>query len=45
MLYAIYNCTEMDADFRTTETDVPGWDTGAANEGGMGGGGGGGDYF
>lgn len=25
LLYAIHNCTEMDADFRTTETDVPGW--------------------
>ncbi len=27
LLYAIFNCTEMDADFRTTETDVAGWDT------------------
>ncbi len=25
LLYAIFNCTEMDADFRTTETDVAGW--------------------
>ena len=25
LLYAIYNCTEMDADFRTTEVEVPGW--------------------
>lgn len=23
--YAIYNCTEMDADFRTTETEIVGW--------------------
>lgn len=23
--YAILNCTEMDADFRTVETDVPSW--------------------
>lgn len=23
--YAIFNCTEMDGDFRTTEIDVPGW--------------------
>jgi len=23
--YAIVNCTEMDADFRLTETDVNGW--------------------
>jgi hypothetical protein len=25
--YAIVNCTEMDADFRTTEVDVVGWAT------------------
>lgn len=25
LLYAIFNCTEMDADFRTTEADVAGW--------------------
>jgi hypothetical protein len=25
LMYAIFNCTEMDADFRTTESDVPGW--------------------
>ena len=25
LLYAITNCTEMDADFRTTEVDVVGW--------------------
>ncbi len=25
LLYAIFNCTEMDADFRTTESDVAGW--------------------
>jgi hypothetical protein len=33
--YAIYNCTEMDADFRLTDTDVVGWGgaipTGAGN--------------
>ena len=23
--YAIFNCTEMDADFRLTDTDVVGW--------------------
>lgn len=23
--YAIFNCTEMDADFRTTETEIAGW--------------------
>ena len=23
--YAIFNCTEMDGDFRTTDTDIPGW--------------------
>lgn len=28
--YAISNCTEMDADFRVTDTDVAGWGTGAA---------------
>ena len=26
--YAINNCTEMDADFRLTDTDVVGWATG-----------------
>ena len=25
ILYAITSCTEMDADFRTTEADIPGW--------------------
>lgn len=25
LLYAIFNCTEMDADFRTTEPDIVGW--------------------
>lgn len=25
LIYAITSCTEMDADFRTTETDIPGW--------------------
>lgn len=24
--YAIFNCTEMDGDFRTTEVEVAGWD-------------------
>jgi hypothetical protein len=23
--YAIYNCIEMDADFKLTDTDVMGW--------------------
>jgi hypothetical protein len=23
--YAIFNCTEMDGDFRTTESEVAGW--------------------
>lgn len=23
--YAIFNCTEMDGDFRTTDIDIPGW--------------------
>lgn len=23
--YAIFNCTEMDGDFRTTDVDIPGW--------------------
>lgn len=31
LLYAIFNCTEMDADFRTTESDVAGWGTAAAS--------------
>jgi len=26
LLYAIFNCTEMDADFRTIETEIVGWD-------------------
>lgn len=26
--YAIFNCTEMDADFRLTDSDVVGWATG-----------------
>lgn len=30
LLYAIFNCTEMDADFRTTESEVAGWGTAAA---------------
>ena len=25
--YAIFNCTEMDADFRVTEADVPAWNS------------------
>ena len=25
--YAIFNCTEMDGDFRTTDIDIPGWGT------------------
>ena len=25
LLYAILNCTEMDADFKMTDTDVAGW--------------------
>lgn len=39
LLYAIVNCTEMDADFRTTETDVAGWGAAAGVPGAMGGGG------
>jgi hypothetical protein len=31
LLYAISNCTEMDADFRTTEADIPGWGAVGAN--------------
>jgi hypothetical protein len=27
--YAIANCSEMDADFRVTETEVVGWGSGA----------------
>ena len=23
--YAIFNCTEMDGDFRTTEAEIAGW--------------------
>lgn len=23
--YAIFNCTEMDGDFRTTESEIAGW--------------------
>ena len=30
--YAIFNCTEMDADFRTTESEVAGWGAAANNE-------------
>ena len=30
LLYAIFNCTEMDADFRTTEAEVVGWGAAAA---------------
>jgi hypothetical protein len=52
LLYAIFNCTEMDADFRTTEAEVAGWGgttatattagaAGAVVAGGAGGGGGG----
>jgi hypothetical protein len=26
--YAMANCTEMDADFRVTDTDVAGWSSG-----------------
>jgi hypothetical protein len=26
LLYAIYNCQEMDGDFRLTETEMTGWD-------------------
>lgn len=26
LLYAINNCTEMDADFRTTEQEIVGWE-------------------
>ena len=33
--YAIFNCTEMDADFRTTEAEVAGW--GGAISSGVGG--------
>jgi hypothetical protein len=51
LLYAIFNCTEMDADFRTTEAEVAGWGgttatattagaAGAVVAGGAGGGGG-----
>jgi hypothetical protein len=25
LLFAIFNCTEMDADFRTTEPEIAGW--------------------
>ncbi len=25
LIYAIMNCTDMDADYRATETDVVGW--------------------
>ena len=32
--YAIFNCTEMDADFRTTETEVAGWGGAAGGTGG-----------
>lgn len=31
--YAIYNCTEMDADFRTTEAEVAGWGAAAPTAG------------
>ena len=30
--YAIVNCTEMDADFRTTEVEVAGWGAAGNNE-------------
>lgn len=33
--YAIFNCTEMDADFRTTEAEVAGWG-GATSSAGAG---------
>ena len=26
LLYAIYNCQEMDGDFRLTESEMTGWD-------------------
>lgn len=32
LLYAISQCTEMDADFRVTETDVVGWSAGAPSQ-------------
>ena len=32
--YDIFNCTEMDADFRTTEAEVAGW--GGASSAGAG---------
>ena len=44
LLYAIVNCTEMDADFRTTETDVAGWGAAAGLPGGSGSVAGGGDW-
>lgn len=26
LLYAIYNCVEMDGDYRLTDTEMTGWD-------------------
>lgn len=31
--YAIFNCTEMDADFRLTDTDVVGWHSHPVSQG------------
>ncbi len=35
--YAIVNCTEMDADFKTTDVEVAGWGTSPFGQGGGGG--------
>ena len=29
--YTMYNCIEMDADFRLADNEMPGWESDAAN--------------